>query len=69
MLSDLIPAATAAAERARTQLRLDRPVDSPVIYSTRDDATVAPAEPPAAPGTPSIPSSPSAPRLAAGGEG
>jgi len=68
-LAPAIPAATAAAERARTQLRLDRPVDSPVIYSTRDDATVAPAEPPAAPTPPSAPSSPSAPRLAAGGEG
>ncbi len=51
-----LPAAIAAAESARGRLRLDRPVDSPVVYSTREDAAVEPAEPP----TP--------PRLAAGGD-
>ncbi len=51
-----IPATTAAAEGARARLRLDRPVDSPVVYSTREDAPVQAAEPP------------EPPRLAAGGE-
>ena len=50
-----IPAAIAAAERARNQLRLDRPVDSPVVFTTGEDASAArvqPAEPPQAPKLP-----------------
>ncbi len=44
-----IPAAIAAAEQARVQLRLDRPVDAPVVYSTADEVRVQPAEPPERP--------------------
>ena len=54
-LAPAIPAAVAAAQRARDQLRLDRPVDSPVVFTTSEDAgaaSVQPAQPPPAPKLP-----------------